>query len=153
MKVKLVAIFIMVGILFTIALGCGKAEGANITNDTQKSIEVTIDEFMQNNHIGKTVELKSGGTLNLILGSNPTTGFSWSEQAQISDKAILEQTQHQYQEPASKDGGTVVGAAGKEVWTFKTLKSGTSEISLGYSRPWEGGEKSEWTLTLNVTAK
>jgi len=45
------------------------------------------------------------------------------------------------------------GTPGKEVWTFKTLKKGTTEVSMEYSRPWEGGEKAEWTFDLVVTVK
>ena len=47
----------------------------------------------------------------------------------------------------------VEGAAGKEIWTFNALRKGTSNISMEYSRPWEGGEKAEWTFTLDVVVK
>ncbi len=36
---------------------------------------------------------------------------------------------------------------------FKALKKGSSTIYLEYSRPWEGGEKGEWTCTVNVVVK
>jgi predicted secreted protein len=42
---------------------------------------------------------------------------------------------------------------GQGVWTFKALKAGESTISLDYSRPWEGGEKGEWTFVLNVVVE
>ena len=43
-----------------------------------------------------------------------------------------------------------MGSAGKEEWQFNTLKNGTSNIKLQYSRPWEGGEKGEWSLNITV---
>ena len=45
------------------------------------------------------------------------------------------------------------GTSGKEVWTFKTLNAGTTEISMDYSRPWEGGEKAEWTFVAAITVE
>jgi predicted secreted protein len=44
------------------------------------------------------------------------------------------------------------GAAGKETWTFKALKPGSSTVSFDYSRPWAGGEKATWRFVLTVTA-
>ncbi len=41
----------------------------------------------------------------------------------------------------------------QESWTFKALKQGSSEVYLEYSLPWEGGEKGEWTCTVNVVVK
>jgi len=88
----------------------------------------------------------------LTLGSNPTTGFQWSEEAQISDAGILKQTSHEFVGPDS-DPPPPPGTPGQEVWTFEALKAGTGQISMEYSRPWEGGEKAEWTYTLTVTVK
>ncbi len=152
MKSKLVAILVVIGLLMVASVACGKVEGAeNIQPNTQKNYEVTIDKFMQDKNITGTIEINKGETLILILGSNPTTGFSWTEKAQISDTQILEQIKHEFVEPAAKN--TVLGAAGKEVWTFKALKAGTTTVSVDYSRPWEGGEKGEWSFDLTVTVK
>jgi len=133
-----------------VMLGFGCAAGG----PSQASVEVTYDEFMQNKHISEQVEVAVDGTLTVTLVSNPTTGFQWSEQAQIGDQTILQQTGHQFMAPEAK-GGTppLLGSAGKEVWTFKTLKKGTTTVSMDYSRPWEGGEKGEWTFSLTVVAK
>ena len=166
MKAKLVAILVMVGLVLALA-ACSTAQAAStnvpkytpkptpseIQKVTQQTIEATIDELSQAKNLTKTIEINTGDTLTLILGSNPTTGFSWQEQAQVSDKAVLEQTNHQYLDPAAKDGQPVMGASGKDSWVFKALKSGTSQVTLSYSRPWEGGEKGEWTFQLNVTVK
>jgi inhibitor of cysteine peptidase len=154
MKTKLFLFLAIIGLLLAVA-ACSQTQAASdgIQKNAQKTVEVAIEEFTQNNHLNKSVEINRGDTLTLILGSNPTTGFKWTEQAQVDIAAVLKQTGHNYIEPASKDGQTVAGAAGKEVWTFKTLKAGSAEISVDYSRPWEGGEKSEWTFKLNVVVK
>ncbi len=163
MKAKLVAVLVMVGLVIALA-ACSsvmaapnnvpKYTPAPIQQNTQPTIETAIDEFSQSKNVSKTIEINKGETLTVILGANPTTGFSWQEQAQISDKAVLEQTDHKYMDPAAKDSQTqMVGASGKDVWVFKSLKTGTAEVSMDYSRPWQGGEKGEWTFKLTVVVK
>jgi len=63
---------------------------------------------------------------------------------------VLQQYEHNFLSPEAKG---VVGASGKDVWTFKSLKKGTTIISFDYSRPWEGGEKGEWTVELTVVVE
>ena len=159
MKAKLLVFLAMVGLLISFA-ACSQVQAApNGTSkekpaSTPKTIEVSIDEFSRNKNLSRTIELNSGDTLTLILGANATTGFSWPEQATISEFTIIEQTEHKYIEPVSENGQVPgVGASGKDVWVFKSIKQGTSEISLDYSRPWEGGEKGEWTFRLTVLVK
>ncbi len=117
---------------------------------TGASVEVSCDDFMQQKHISKEVATAVGDSFTVTLYSNATTGFKWSESAKISDPTVIQQIGHEFVSPEAKG---VVGAAGKEVWTFKALKKGTSTVSLEYSRPWEGGEKGEWTFNLTVVIK
>ena len=95
------------------------------------------------------VEIAAAGSLVVHLDSNPTTGFKW-ELAGISDQAVLEQKGEAEFVPPEE---AIPGAGGKEIWTFEALKAGTATVYLEYSRPWEGGEKAEWTYTLTVTVK
>jgi len=115
-------------------------------------VEVYCDEFYNNHHISKAIEVNSGERLTVVLCSNPTTGFQWSEEAEISDSAVLKQEVHEFVGPESEPPPPP-GTPGVEAWTFQTLKKGTSTVSMEYSRPWEGGEKGEWTFILTVTAK
>jgi len=105
---------------------------------------------MGQNHISQEAKIAVGGSLTVTLCSNQTTGFAWVESAEISDQTVLQQTDHRLVSPEAEG---VVGAAGTQVWTFQALKKGTSTISMEYSRPWEGGEKGEWTFNLTVTVK
>lgn len=141
MKTKLILIC-AVGVLSFFLFACAPAA-------KQASVEVSCDDFSQE-HISKQVEVAAGGTVTVTLCSNSTTGFIWSETAQISDQSVLQQTDHKFVSPEAEG---LVGAAGKEVWTFKALKKGTSTVSMEYSRPWEGGEKGVWTFNLMVTVK
>ena len=151
MKKSLLLVLGLMGVLLA-TVECSGDQGA--ATDKQVQVKITIDEFMKDKHIARDTDVGEGGTLTLTLGSNPTTGFQWTEQAEIGDEAILRQTGHRFISPEEK-GGTPSppGTAGKQEWTFTALKKGSTEVSMEYSRPWEGGEKGEWTFNLSVVVK
>ena len=93
--------------------------------------------------------LAVGDLFTVTLSSNLTTGFQWSESAQIDDRSVLEQQAHRFVPPEED----APGAAGNEVWTFKALEQGSTEVYLEYSQPWEGGKQAEWTFRLLVVVK
>lgn len=134
MKSKLVLTCTIAAILLCL-LGC--APGPQ---------EVSVDA----SYSGKEVELGVGGSLIVTLESNPaSTGFEW-ELKGISDETVLQKVDQKY-EPPEQSG--MVGAPGKEIWTFKGLKKGESSISMEYSQPWEGGTKAAETFQLTVVVK
>ncbi len=145
MKAKMVVMAIMVSALL-VAGACSLALGASVPK--QSSVQVTSDEFMNQKHVTREIKVPDSGVLTVALGSNPSTGFSWTEKAQIADPAVLQQTENKLLLP---DGKGIAGAAGSQVFAFKALHKGTTTIKMDYSRPWEGGEKGEWTLELAVT--
>ena len=114
--------------------------------------------FLREKHITRQIEITNPGALVVTLGSNPTTGFSWNEDAIIDNGDVLTQIEHKvlaqtdHESIPPEETGTV-GAGGKQVWVFNAVKSGETTLSFEYSRPWEGGEKAEWTLELVVTIK
>ena len=117
---------------------------------TAGPISISCDDFQNQASITKDVQLITGNTLTVALCSNRTTGFSWSEKAQISNPQVVEQTGYKWVSP--EDTGKV-GVPGTEEFMFKALQPGNSVITFGYSRPWEGGEKNMQTVILNVTVK
>ncbi|MCW5213474.1 protease inhibitor I42 family protein [Desulfobulbus sp. TB] len=128
--------------------GCGSkrhVEGSN------KQVEVGCDEkFLNNKEMSKDITVAVGDEFTLSLCSNATTGYSWSEQANISDTGAIQQVDHAYIAPPVKNP-PVMGAAGKEVWTFKAMKKGQNTVYLEYGQPWEGGEKAQkFILTVHV---
>jgi inhibitor of cysteine peptidase len=144
-------------------LGCNKEETTPATTPATtvpalnggqeaKQIELTLDDFTAQKNMVKDIELIRPGSLIVTLGANPTTGFQWGE-AEISDTAIVTEASHNYVEPQSGSDEPVVGAPGKDVWVFDSTAAGTATIKMSYGRPWEGGEKDEVTLTINITVK
>jgi len=140
---KKTLIFGLVTILLLPLLIAGCSAG------TKTTIELTLDDFAGENNIVKNITVSPHGRITVTLGSNASTGYQWGD-AVISNTDKVEQTSHSYIEP---DQNGLAGAAGKETLTFMAKTAGSVTIKLGYSRPWEGGEKDTYTLTINVTIK
>jgi inhibitor of cysteine peptidase len=97
---------------------------------------------------GQTISIGVNQEFVIALGSNQTTGYSW--QASY-DETMLELVggKSEYKEEA-KPG--VVGAGGVEYFRFKALKTGNTEITLVYKRPWEEPTPQDITkvFTINI---
>jgi len=131
-------------VIFGLVLVAGFAVGAGIAC-SGGSNNLNVDA----SYSGKQVELSVGQSLVVTLDSNPgSTGYSWSL-AQNSDDSVLGKTGNEYISPQT----TLIGAGGKEEWTFKALKKGNSTISMVYSRPWETGTPPAQTFDLTVVVK
>jgi len=94
MKSKLTLVLIITAIS-TLLFACSPAS-------KQVSVEVSCDDFYKNQHISKEVEVAVGDSFTVTLCSNPSTGFQWSETAQISDQTVLQQIDHKYMAPEAK---------------------------------------------------
>ena len=112
------------------------------------NVDITCDEFAENNHGMNNFQAEIGDKIRVKLCSNPTTGFQW-EYEMTGDK-VLQEEDYDFEEP---EGDDIVGAGGKETWTFEAIEKGTTEVRMEYSRPWEGGEQAEWTYTFTVTVE
>ena len=115
-----------------------------VTACSSPAKQVSVDESSS----GKQVKITVGGSLTITLESNVTTGYSW-ELKQIGDTSVLEKTDNKYEAPISG----LIGAGGKEVWNFKTLKAGKTTLNMEYSQPWAGGQKDAKSFTLTIIVK
>lgn len=80
---------------------------------------------------GQEYRMALGNSLTLMLDSNPTTGYSWT--AAYDDK-MLTLASKDYQQAGN---GNLMGQGGKDIWRFKALQAGATELKMTYSRPWE----------------
>ncbi len=141
MRLKLL-IPALIAVLGLSAAACGPSA-------REVPLQATYDDFGRNKNQSRDITVRMGNVVKLTAASNPSTGFKW-ELGSISDPALVMQSgMPEYIPPAS----SLAGAGGQEVWTFQTLKRGKGSITMAYSRPWEGGTKAEWTLTINLTVK
>jgi inhibitor of cysteine peptidase len=98
---------------------------------------------------GQAIEIGVNQQFVIALGSNPTTGYSW--QASY-DETLLElvggQSTYKSREEAKE---LVVGAGGVEYFRFKALKTGETEITLVYKRPWEETAPENLTKVFTIS--
>ena len=137
-KVKPVLTFTMIAILL-----CLMACSSQVAYPRISWVRVDASDS------GKEVKVRVGGELIVDLESNQTTGFQW-QVAEISDQTVLGKVSNIYNAP---EASAPVGAGGIERWTFKGLKKGTARMSMEYSQPWQGGEKTAETFTLTIVVE
>ena len=128
-------------VLPMVMAGCGSG--------TKTTMNFTLEDFAAQNNITKNITVSPHGIITLTLGSNGSTGYQWGD-AVIDNAEQLEQTSHNVIAATQAD---LAGAPGKETFTFMAKVAGSATIKLSYDRPWEGGEKGTYTLTINVTIK
>jgi predicted secreted protein len=92
---------------------------------------VALDE----NYQGQTNQLKIGQSFIIGLTSNPSTGYEWQVRSS-GDPGIIRLSDQAFREPPATVI-PVVGQAGEEFFQFQGVGSGTTQIELVYSRPWE----------------
>ncbi|MCD6358613.1 MAG: protease inhibitor I42 family protein [Dehalococcoidia bacterium] len=94
------------------------------------------------------VEVDVGEEFTLILKSNASTGYQW-QLIEALDSSILKLVTSEYETPPETDP-PMMGAPGREMWIFKSVRPGGTAISLGYSQPWMEGVPPAETETFTV---
>jgi inhibitor of cysteine peptidase len=120
------------------------------TASREVPFQLSADDFAKNKD--QTLDISHahiGDEIKITLPSNATTGFRWVLTGFSSEGVLAQDGDSEYVLPES----TALGASGQEIWSFKTLKRGTTSIYLEYSQSWEGGAKKAWTFTAAVTVK
>jgi inhibitor of cysteine peptidase len=133
--------------LIALSAGCGDDDdenGGNGGGDVPAEVQVTDADD------GGSFEVAVDGTVIVALPSNPSTGYSWAIVAPEPANLELEG------EPKFVPAGSttpVVGAPGTEVFTLKATSTGTSILSMAYSRSFEPGATPEKTFTVTVEVR
>jgi len=151
-RVKWYLVLLLVGILLLVG-GCTEEDiptppTVPVGSTGYSDVRIPIGQFQLQPHVDVVMSTVLGGELTITLGSNPTTGYRWSEDAEISDETILQQVSHEFVGPGIDEPP---GTSGEEVWTFKALERGTVTTFLEYSRPWIEEDTDHWTVTITTT--
>ena len=96
---------------------------------------------------GRTIEMKIGGCLNIVLDGNPTTGYIWEDASRMSP--VLKQYKRMEFIPQSR----LIGAGGKCTFNYKAVARGSTELKLVYHRPWEKKVPPLRVFAVKVTVK
>ena len=95
---------------------------------------------------GQTINTGVNQEFVIALDSNPTTGYIW--QASY-DESLLQLVGKSYEMGKAAEQGAV-GAGGVEYFQFKALKTGETEITLVYKRPWEEETLDQKVFAVNI---
>ena len=79
----------------------------------------------------RTITLKVGDSLEIVLGGNPTTGYLW-EMGPWDGKAMV-----QVGEVAYKAESNAMGSGGHFTFCFKAAAKGKADLRWSYRRPFE----------------
>ncbi|MBT4524234.1 MAG: protease inhibitor I42 family protein [Phycisphaerae bacterium] len=91
----------------------------------------------------RKIVLSVGRTFEIVLPSNPTTGYSWT--LLIENPKIISNESHAY----TPDAGGRVGVGGNTIWNLKARKEGETSLTFSYQRPWE--ENTQPTKVVSFT--
>ena len=82
---------------------------------------------------GRTINMAPGSVLEIVLDSNPTTGYQWK--ALPWHTAVIEQVG----KPAYKPRSEAIGSGGELTFHFKALSKGQTQLEFIYHRSFEKG--------------
>ncbi len=119
-----------------------------VSSTGYSDVKIPIGQFQLQPHVDVVMSTVLGGELTITLGSNPTTGYQWLEDAEIGDESIIQQTSHIFTGPGIEEPP---GTPDEETWTFKALERGTTTILLEYSRSWN--DAGLWAVAITATIK
>ncbi len=80
---------------------------------------------------GRSVELRTGDTLEVVLSGNPTAGYQWEIASE--DTNVLKRRG----KPEYRSDSAAVGSGGKFIFTFEAAAPGQTVLRLVYRRPFE----------------
>ena len=96
----------------------------------------------------KKLEAAAGNEFKIIIDSSPTTGYHW-EIVGALDVNVVEFISKDFKgsEPV------IPGSGGVDIWVFKAIGAGKTNITLGYYPPSNDPVEPQQTMTFTVTVK
>lgn len=92
------------------------------------------------------IEVEAGETFHIFLDTNPSTGYHWEIIGDLNGVEFIS-TEYTADEPAAP------GTGGVDVWTFKAVSSGETQITLGYFPPATDAAEPHQTVTFDIVVK
>lgn len=99
---------------------------------------------------GSRIKVIKGSEIQIILDSNPTTGFSW--QIIAFDSSVIHlQSEEMLAKEKNAEDEIRVGTPGKQLFRFKALQNGKTKLLLDYRRPWEKTAPAANQFSIEIT--
>ena len=107
-----------------------------------------LSSFAQEPRAAGTIEVYLGQNVTITLEANMTTGYDW-QFAHALDENMLQLISSEY----LINNPELTGSGGKQVWTFKALKPGKTNVFFRYVRPWEKNNPPQEQASFEVIIK
>jgi len=122
---------------FTIGLQAidGVPSGRFRLSATVCGLSIELYRLVTDEDAGRTLDLRVGDHLMVVLQGNPTTGYEWSN-ALLYEYAVLRELAEPEYRPTSMDTG-MVGAGGLYIFRFEAVDVGPQAFRFVYQRSWE----------------
>ena len=111
-------------------------------------LALSVNCFAREPEQSKTIETQTGEAFTITLKANLTTGYQW-QLAKPAEEGAVQLISSEY----SADKTGLAGSGGKQVWVFKALKAGKSNIAFQYVRPWEKDSPPEKEESFAIVVK
>ena len=121
---------------FSLASSCNQ--------DTPSTPSISAEVEIDGSANGQQVTIINGQVLIVSLASNPSTGFIW-EVSEV-DGAVLQQLGI----PRFEAGTTGLGAEGVQIFEFRSINSGQTELNMVYIRAFEEDPEPANTFSVNI---
>lgn len=113
----------------------GVPSGQFHVSATVCGLSIELYRLVTEEDAGRTLDLRVGDQLMVVLQGNPTTGYEWSS-ALLYEYAVLRVLAETEYRPTSMDTG-MVGAGGLYIFRFEAIDVGTQAFQFVYQRSWE----------------
>jgi len=140
MRRTIIVVFVAVlsvGAVASFGAGCGSSAQAGAKELTAKDS-------------GTAVAAKVGDRLDVVLASNPTTGFEW--QMESGDTAVVKMLGDPVYSP-TPTSTQVVGSGGMTTFHFEAAAAGSTAVKLIYHRTFEKDVPPAQTFEVTVTVR
>jgi predicted secreted protein len=94
------------------------------------------------------IEVQAGETFHIVIDSNPSTGYHWELTGEL-DSNIVKFVSTEY----TADEPVMPGSGGVDVWAFKAIANGETQITLGHYPPGVTEGVPEQSVTFSVIVK
>lgn len=94
------------------------------------------------------IEVAAGEMFHIVVASNPSTGYHWEFTGEL-DLNVVEFVSSDY----TADEPVAPGSGGVDVWTFKAVAAGQTQITLGSFPPDTSVTEPEETVTFDIIVK
>lgn len=125
---KLLPLMGLIGVVLTVCLVAGCGTEVKAYSDPEQTIETNVDN-----------------KFDIVLESNPTTGYSWEASYDQNQLKLVDKIYEEIEGPEE-----LLGAGGNEIFRFKALKSGETQITMSYKRSWETEVLEQKVFTVDV---